>query len=108
VPAVLDITALRSIVAVADQGGFHRAAEALMLSQSAVSQHVRRLEKAVGRPLVRKDGRASRFTPEGEALVGEASWPRTTTRCAGSASAIRASRWCWAPPSTPPTSCSPG
>ncbi|MEV1292509.1 LysR substrate-binding domain-containing protein [Pseudonocardia sp. NPDC049635] len=71
-PAVLDITALRSIVAVADQGGFHRAAESLMLSQSAVSQHVRRLEKAVGRPLVRKDGRASRFTPEGEALIGEA------------------------------------
>ncbi|GAA4990626.1 LysR family transcriptional regulator [Pseudonocardia tropica] len=71
-PAVLDITALRSIVAVADQGGFHRAAQALMLSQSAVSQHVRRLEKAVGRPLVRKDGRVSRFTPEGEALLGEA------------------------------------
>ena len=71
-PAVLDITALRSILAVADQGGFHRAAEFLMLSQSAVSQHVRRLEKALGRPLVRKEGRVSRFTPEGEALVGEA------------------------------------
>ncbi|MEQ3554305.1 LysR family transcriptional regulator [Pseudonocardia nematodicida] len=71
-PAVLDITALRSIVAVADQGGFHRAAAGLSLSQSAVSQHVRRLEKTLGRPLVRRDGRASRFTPEGEALVGEA------------------------------------
>jgi DNA-binding transcriptional LysR family regulator len=71
-PAVLDIVALRSVVAVADCGGFHRAAESLMLSQSAVSQHVRRLEKAVGRPLVRREGRVSRFTPEGEALVGEA------------------------------------
>jgi DNA-binding transcriptional LysR family regulator len=71
-PAVLDVVALRSIVAVADCGGFHRAAEALTLSQSAVSQHVRRLEKAVGRPLVRRDGRTSRFTPEGEALIGEA------------------------------------
>ena len=71
-PAVLDIVALRSIVAVADCGGFHRAAEALTLSQSAISQHVRRLEKTVGRPLVRREGRQSPFTPEGEALVGEA------------------------------------
>jgi DNA-binding transcriptional LysR family regulator len=71
-PAVLDIVALRSLVAVADCGGFHRAADALTLSQSAVSQHVRRLEKTVGRPLVRREGRTSRFTPEGEALIGEA------------------------------------
>jgi len=71
-PAVLDIVALRSIVAVADCGGFHRAAEALTLSQSAVSQHVRRLEKTVGRPLVRREGRISRFTAEGEALIAEA------------------------------------
>jgi DNA-binding transcriptional LysR family regulator len=69
---VLDIVALRSIVAVADRGGFHRAAEALLLSQSAVSQHVRRLEKAMGRALVRREGRVSRFTPDGEALLGEA------------------------------------
>ena len=42
---VLDISALRSLVAVADCGGFHRAAAALRVSQSAVSQHVRRLER---------------------------------------------------------------
>ncbi|MEU7811443.1 LysR family transcriptional regulator [Pseudonocardia sp. NPDC049154] len=70
--AVLDIVALRSFVAVADCGGFHRAAEQLVVSQSAVSQHVRRLEKTIGRPLVERVGRNSRFTPEGEALVGEA------------------------------------
>lgn len=33
-PAVLDIVALRSIVAVADCGGFHRAAAALALSRT--------------------------------------------------------------------------
>lgn len=71
-PAVLDIVALRSLVAVAECGGFHRAAESLLVSQSAVSQHVRKLERTAGRPLVRRDGRGSRFTPEGEALVGEA------------------------------------
>ncbi len=69
VPPVLDLTALRSLTAIADYGGFRRAAEALCISQSAVSQHVRRLEKAVGRPLVTPDGRGTRFTPDGELLV---------------------------------------
>ena len=49
---VLDIAPLRSFVAVADVGGFQRAADMLHLSQGAVSQHVRRLESAIGRPLV--------------------------------------------------------
>ncbi|GAA1851916.1 LysR family transcriptional regulator [Pseudonocardia ailaonensis] len=69
---VLDIVALRSLVAIADHGGFHRAATVLQLSQSAVSQHVRRLEKVVGFPLVRRDGRVSRFTSEGTLLLEDA------------------------------------
>jgi DNA-binding transcriptional LysR family regulator len=69
---VLDVVALRSLVAVADCGGFHRAATALRISQSAVSQHVRRLEKVVGRPLVERQGRQAGFTPDGQALLGEA------------------------------------
>lgn len=66
---ILDIGPLRSLVAVADCGGFQRAATALHLSQGAVSQHVRRLESAVGRPLVERHGRGSRFTTAGEQLV---------------------------------------
>ncbi|MFE4690172.1 LysR substrate-binding domain-containing protein [Streptomyces sp. NPDC056749] len=69
---VFDIVALRSLVAVADRGGFHRAAESLSLSQSAVSQHVRRLEKALGRPVVERAGRATRFTEAGSLLLDEA------------------------------------
>jgi DNA-binding transcriptional LysR family regulator len=69
---VLDIVALRSLVAVADRGGFQRAATYLHLSQPAVSQHVRRLEAATGRRLVERDGRRSRFTSEGEVLLGHA------------------------------------
>ncbi|MEV6347391.1 LysR family transcriptional regulator [Actinoplanes sp. NPDC051851] len=69
---VLDILALRSLVAVADCGGFHRAAATLRISQSAVSQHVRRLEKVVGRPVVERQGRGAAFTPDGQALLGEA------------------------------------
>ncbi len=69
---VLDIVPLRSLIAVADAGGFRRAAADLQLSQSAVSQHIRRLEKVLGRPLVEPDGRRARLTPAGVALLAEA------------------------------------
>ncbi|GLZ42625.1 LysR family transcriptional regulator [Actinokineospora sp. NBRC 105648] len=69
---VLDIVPLRSFVAVADCGGFQRAATHLHLSQAAVSQHVRRLEAATGRRLVERDGRRSRFTADGNRLLGYA------------------------------------
>jgi DNA-binding transcriptional LysR family regulator len=72
VSKVLDITPLRSLIAIADNGGFHRAAASLALTQSAVSQHVRRLETVVGRPLVERDGRRTRFTSAGELLVAQA------------------------------------
>lgn len=68
----LGIVPLRSFVAVADCGGFQRAATSLHLTQGAVSQHVRRLEEAVGRTLVERQGRGSRFTADGEALLGHA------------------------------------
>jgi DNA-binding transcriptional LysR family regulator len=68
----LDITPLRSLIAVADAGGFHRAAADLQLSQSAVSQHIRRLERVVGTPVVEPDGRRTRLTPVGVALLAEA------------------------------------
>ncbi|MCW2571271.1 MAG: transcriptional regulator, LysR family [Frankiales bacterium] len=68
----LDIGPLRSFVAVADCGGFQRAAGSLHLSQGAISQHVRRLEAAVGRPLVVRQGRGSRFTADGEQLLAQA------------------------------------
>jgi DNA-binding transcriptional LysR family regulator len=69
---ILDIAPLRSFVAVADCGGFLKAADALHLSQGAVSQHVRRLESAIGRPLVERLGRGSRFTADGEQLLTHA------------------------------------
>ncbi|WP_040831877.1 LysR family transcriptional regulator [Nocardia jiangxiensis] len=65
----LDIAPLRSFVAIADCGGFQRAATHLHLSQGAVSQHMRRLEDAVGRRLVQRHGRGSRFTPDGDELL---------------------------------------
>jgi DNA-binding transcriptional LysR family regulator len=69
---ILDIAPLRSFVAVADCGGFLRAADALHLSQGAISQHVRRLETTIGRPLVERRGRGSTFTADGEHLLAHA------------------------------------
>jgi DNA-binding transcriptional LysR family regulator len=69
---ILGIAPLRSFVAVADCGGFARAATSLHLTQSAVSQHVRRLETTLGRSLVERDGRGSRFTADGTELLNRA------------------------------------
>ena len=69
---VLDIAPLRSLVAVADCGGFHRAAAALHLSQSAVSQHLRRIEAVVGEPIVQRSGRGVVFTEVGQKALRHA------------------------------------
>lgn len=68
---ILNVAPLRSLVAVADFGGFQRAAMPLHVSQAAVSQHVRRLEAAIGRPLAEQHGRGSRFTADGELLLDQ-------------------------------------
>ncbi|GAA2642954.1 LysR family transcriptional regulator [Dactylosporangium fulvum] len=70
-PTDLDITALRTLTAIADCGGYRRAAEALHVSQSTVSQHVRKLESMLGRCLLEPKGRTMRFTPDGELLLAE-------------------------------------
>ena len=43
----LDLTALRSFVAVADSGGVTKAAGSLHLTQSAVSMQLKRLEESL-------------------------------------------------------------
>ncbi|MFF4419119.1 LysR family transcriptional regulator [Streptosporangium sp. NPDC001559] len=70
--ALLDLVQLRTFVAIAECGGFGRAASALRTSQPTVSQHVRSLERVVGRPLVERAGRLTRFTAAGEVLLAEA------------------------------------
>ena len=49
---MLDFELLRAFVAVADCGGFHRAAERLNVTQSTVSQQIKRLELETKRPLL--------------------------------------------------------
>jgi DNA-binding transcriptional LysR family regulator len=67
----LDLGHVRSFLAVVDYGGYHRAAEALHLTQPAVSQHVRRLEQRVGGPLFERRGRGVEVSLRGEAVAVE-------------------------------------
>ncbi|MBB6242917.1 LysR substrate-binding domain-containing protein [Rhodanobacter sp. MP1X3] len=59
---------LRSFVVVAQTGSFTVASEQVSLSQSTVSQHIRRLEDLVGQPLFERDTRNVRLSPQGETL----------------------------------------
>ena len=68
----LDITALRSFMAVADEGKVTAAAARLNLTQSAVSMQLKRLEEALNQPLFDRSGRGIALTAEGELLLGYA------------------------------------
>ncbi|WP_227982904.1 LysR substrate-binding domain-containing protein [Nocardia spumae] len=63
---------LRYFVAVAEELNFTRAAEALFMSQPALSKQIRMLERQLGAPLFDRDGRAVRLTPVGHALLPHA------------------------------------
>ncbi|NKQ11570.1 LysR substrate-binding domain-containing protein [Pseudomonas sp. SST3] len=69
----IDAELLRSFVAIADHGGFTRAADAVNRTQSAISMQMKRLEEDVlQRPLFERDGRQVRLTAEGQVLLGYA------------------------------------
>ncbi|MEY8831430.1 LysR family transcriptional regulator [Sedimentitalea sp. XS_ASV28] len=65
----LDITTLRSFVAVADTGGVTRAAGVLNLTQSAVSMQLKRLEELLDLELLDRTGRTVALTASGEQLL---------------------------------------
>jgi DNA-binding transcriptional LysR family regulator len=69
---MLDLTQLRSFVAVEQMGSFTLAAERLGLGQSTVSQHIQRLETSVGRRLLARDTHKVVLTTDGEALLSHA------------------------------------
>jgi DNA-binding transcriptional LysR family regulator len=69
---MMEFELLRSFAAVAECGGFPRAAERLNLTQSTVSQQIKRLELETKRPLFRRTTRAVALTDDGEMLLGDA------------------------------------
>ncbi len=71
---MLDVRRMRVLREVAHRGSFSAAAEALSFTQSAVSQQIAALERAVGQPLVNRPGgpRPVSMTDAGEVLVRHA------------------------------------
>ena len=69
---MLDVRRLQVLAELDARGSFSAAAEALHLTQSAVSQHVAALEREVGLPIVERSTRPIGLTEAGHALINHA------------------------------------
>lgn len=68
----VDYLGLEAFVAIADFGSFQRAAEALNLSQAALSHRLRKIEEDLGAPLLIRSSREVSLTGTGQGLLPEA------------------------------------
>ncbi len=68
----MELRQLRTLAEVADRGSFSAAAEALGISQPAVSQQIQALERDVGAVLLDRGGRRVRLTDRGRVVHGYA------------------------------------
>src|SRR5579863_8307308 len=64
----MELVHLRSFLEVARTGSLTRAAEALMLTQPAVTQHIQALERELGAVIFDRTSRGARLTTPGRAL----------------------------------------
>lgn len=64
----MEIDQLKTFLAVAAEGGFHRAAEVLHVSQPAISARIRALEDSLGASLFARGGAQLALTPAGKTL----------------------------------------
>ncbi|MFF4414347.1 LysR family transcriptional regulator [Streptosporangium sp. NPDC001559] len=68
----MDVTAVRTFVAVVDAGQFQEAAADLSITPQAVSKRVAALEKELGVRLFTRDARGARLTIDGQAFLPHA------------------------------------
>ncbi|HEX4222216.1 MAG TPA: LysR substrate-binding domain-containing protein [Pseudonocardiaceae bacterium] len=68
----MELRHLRYFVAVAEEGGFSRAARRLHVVQPTLSMQIRDLETEIGGPLFNRGPRRTGLTPAGQALLVEA------------------------------------
>src|SRR5262249_29469807 len=68
----LELRHLRVFVAVVELGSHARAAQALGISPSTVSETLTSLERTLGTPLFRKASKGARLTPAGDTLLPHA------------------------------------
>src|SRR4051812_27353874 len=80
----IDLRKLSYVVAIADHGGFGRAADALGIAQPSLSQAIRALEAELGVELFVRAPAGVRATPAGEAILEPA---RLALRAAANAEA---------------------
>lgn len=65
----MDLKRLRYFIAVADAGGFSRAAEQLHMSQPPLSRRIQELEAELGAQLIDREARPQRLTEAGRMLL---------------------------------------
>jgi DNA-binding transcriptional LysR family regulator len=68
----MELRHLRTIVAVAQHRSLTKAGEELYLTQSAISQQIRRLERELRIEVFRRTSRSVELTPEGRVILGYA------------------------------------
>jgi DNA-binding transcriptional LysR family regulator len=68
----MELRHLRTIVAVAQHRSLTKAGEELYLTQSAISQQIRRLERELGIEVFRRTSRSVELTVEGQVILGYA------------------------------------
>jgi DNA-binding transcriptional LysR family regulator len=68
----IDYLGLEAFVAIADYGSFQRAADALNLSQAALSHRLRKIEEDIGSALLIRSSREVSLTAIGQGLLPEA------------------------------------
>ena len=68
----MTLVQLRHLISLAQTGSFSKSADALFLTQPALSRSIRALEDELGQPLFDRIGRRSELTPFGREVVERA------------------------------------
>jgi DNA-binding transcriptional LysR family regulator len=82
----MELRRLQTLIAVAEEGSFSRAAERLRIPQSAVSRTIRDLDREIGRPLFDRSTHHVELTVAGQLTLDRA---RVTLEAAHAVGGVR-------------------